>query len=32
MSPPSLSALINARSGHVTRTTNPNLLVIAQPG
>ena len=28
---PSLSALIKARSGLVTRTTNPNLLVIAQP-
>jgi CHAT domain-containing protein len=28
---PSLSALIKARSGLVTRTTNPNLLLIAQP-
>ena len=28
---PSLSALIKARSGLMTRTTNPNLLVIAQP-
>jgi tetratricopeptide (TPR) repeat protein len=28
---PSLSALIKARSGLVTRTTHPNLLVIAQP-
>ena len=28
---PSLSALIKVRSGLVTRTTNPNLLVIAQP-
>ena len=28
---PSLSALINARSSLVTGTTNPNLLVIAQP-
>ena len=28
---PSLSALIKARSDPVTRTTNPNLLVIAQP-
>ena len=28
---PSLSALIKARSGLVNRTTNPNLLVIAQP-
>jgi hypothetical protein len=28
---PSLSALIKARSGLVTTTTNPNLLVIAQP-
>ena len=28
---PSLSALIQARSGLVTKTTNPNLLVIAQP-
>ena len=28
---PSLSALIKARSGLVPRTTNPNLLVIAQP-
>ena len=28
---PSLSALIKARSGLVTRTTNPNILVIAQP-
>ena len=28
---PSLSALIKARSDLVTRTTNPNLLVIAQP-
>ena len=28
---PSPSALIKARSGLVTRTTNPNLLVIAQP-
>ena len=27
---PSLSALINARAGLVTRTTNPSLLVIAQ--
>ena len=28
---PSLSALIKARSGIVTRTANPNLLVISQP-
>ena len=28
---PSLSALIKVRSGLVTRTTNPNVLVIAQP-
>ena len=28
---PSLSALVKARSGLVARTTNPNLLVIAQP-
>ena len=28
---PSLSTVIKARSGFVTRTNNPNLLVIAQP-